>query len=72
MVRVFNGRGSISAIARVGTDVVPGVVVMPMGHWPSGSPDGLAVNALNSSRYADIGRAPTFSDTAVEVEPAPA
>ena len=69
-VRVFNGRASVTAIARVGTDVAPGVVLMPMGHWPSGSPDGLAVNALNSTRYADIGRAPTFSDTAVEVEPA--
>lgn len=69
-VRVFNGRASITALARVGTDVAPGVVLMPMGHWPSGSPDGLAVNALNSTRYADIGRAPTFSDTAVEVEPA--
>jgi hypothetical protein len=44
---------------------------MPMGHWPSGSPDGLVVNALNSTRYADIGRAPTFSDTAVEVEATP-
>jgi anaerobic selenocysteine-containing dehydrogenase len=72
MVRVFNDRASISAIARIGTDIASGVVVMPMGHWPSGSPDGLAVNALNSARYADIGRAPTFSDTAVEVEPAPA
>ncbi|MGF1597554.1 MAG: molybdopterin-dependent oxidoreductase [Acidimicrobiales bacterium] len=70
-VRVFNERAAVSAVARVGTDVAPGVVVMPMGHWPSGSPDGLAVNALNSTRFADIGRAPTFSDTAVEVEAAP-
>ena len=71
LVRVFNDRSSVSAIARVGSDVAPGVVLMPMGHWPSGSTNGLAVNALNSTRYADIGRAPTFSDTAVEVEPAP-
>lgn len=41
---------------------------MPMGHWPSLSEKNLSVNALNSTRYADIGRAPTFSDTAVEVE----
>lgn len=27
--------------------------------------------ALNSDRYADIGRAPTFSDTAVEIEAIP-
>jgi anaerobic selenocysteine-containing dehydrogenase len=68
-VRVFNARASVTALARVGTDVAAGVVLMPMGHWPSASPDGVAVNALNSTRYADIGRAPTFSDTAVEVEP---
>lgn len=68
-VRVFNGRASISATARVSTDVAAGVVLMPMGHWPS-LEGGLAVNALNSTRYADIGRAPTFNDTAVEVEPA--
>jgi anaerobic selenocysteine-containing dehydrogenase len=66
-VRVFNDRGAITAVASVTSAVAPGVVLMPMGHWPSQS-GGLAVNALNSTRYADIGRAPTFSDTAVEVE----
>ena len=69
-VRVFNGRASVSAVARVGTDVAPGVVLMPMGHWSAEPSNPLGVNALTSTRYADIGRAPTFSDTAVEVEPA--
>jgi len=67
-VRVFNDRGAVTAVVAVTSAVAPGVVLMPMGHWPSRS-DGLAVNALNSNRYADIGRAPTFSDVAVEVEP---
>jgi anaerobic selenocysteine-containing dehydrogenase len=67
-VRVFNGRGEVLALARVTDEVAPGVVLMPMGHWPGRVGGGLSVNALTSSRYADIGRAPTFSDTAVEVE----
>jgi anaerobic selenocysteine-containing dehydrogenase len=66
-VRVFNDRASITAVARVTEQVGAGVVAVPMGHWPSGAAGGLSVNALNSTRYADIGRAPTFSDTAVEV-----
>jgi anaerobic selenocysteine-containing dehydrogenase len=66
-VRVFNDRGSILAVARITDQVAPGVVVIPMGHWASGSEGGLSVNALNSTRKADIGRAPTFSDTAVQV-----
>lgn len=41
---------------------------MPMGQWPSRTEGGLTVNALTNPAYADIGRAPTFSDTAVHVE----
>ena len=67
-VRVFNDRSALTAVASITTVVAPGVVLLPMGHW-AGEAGGLAVNALNSTRYADIGRAPTFSDTAVEVEP---
>lgn len=67
-VRVFNDRASIRAVVRITEETSPGVVLVPMGHWPASSENGLAVNALNSDRYADIGRAPTFSDTAVEVE----
>lgn len=66
-VRVFNDRGSLTAQARVVDDVRPGVVLIPVGHWP-GLSDGSSVNTLTSTRYADIGRAPTFSDTAVQVE----
>jgi anaerobic selenocysteine-containing dehydrogenase len=64
-VRVFNGRGEIHAEARVTDDVAPGVVVIPMGHWSTTG--GPGVNALTSTRYGDIGRSPTFSDTAVQV-----
>ncbi len=66
-VNVHNQRGSISAVVKVNEDVASGVALMPMGHWPSKTDGGLTVNALTNTAYADIGRAPTFSDTAVEV-----
>ena len=67
-VRVFNDRGEVLARAQVTDDVAPGVVLSPMGQWPGRVDGGFGVNALTSTRYADIGRAPTFSDTAVQVE----
>jgi anaerobic selenocysteine-containing dehydrogenase len=66
-VRIFNVRGSFEAIAKVSSDVMPGVVVAPMGYWRSLSRTGATVNALNPSAFADLGRAPTFSDTLVEI-----
>ena len=66
-VRVFNDRGSFEAIAKVSADVMPGVVIAPLGYWRDSSGAKATVNALNSSAYADLGRAPTFSDTLVEV-----
>ena len=67
-VRMFNDRGEIFATAKVTDDVAAGVVLSPMGQWPDRVDGGFGVNALTSTRYADIGRAPTFSDTAVQVE----
>ena len=68
-VRMFNDRGEILATARVTDDVAPGVVLSPMGQWPGrGRRRASASTRLTSTRYADIGRAPTFSDTAVQVE----
>ena len=67
VVTVTNDRGTITAVAKVSADVRAGVVVVPMGQWPSRTDGGLTVNALTPTRYADIGRAPTFSDCAVEV-----
>jgi len=68
-VRIFNDRGSFEAIAKVSSDVMPGVVVAPMGYWRSLSRTGATVNALNPSAFADLGRAPTFSDTLVPFPP---
>ena len=66
-VRIFNDRGSFEAIAKVSSDIMPGVVVAPLGYWQSLSRTGATVNALNPPAFADLGRAPTFSDTLVEV-----
>ena len=68
-VRVHNARGAFEALAAISEDTQPGVVVAPMGYWLSGSRSESTVNAVNSARYADMGRAPTFSDTLVEVTP---
>jgi predicted molibdopterin-dependent oxidoreductase YjgC len=66
-VRIFNDRGSFEAIAKVSGDVMQGVVVAPLGYWRDSSRGKGTVNALSPGAYADLGRAPTFSDTLVEV-----
>jgi anaerobic selenocysteine-containing dehydrogenase len=66
-VEVFNDRGRFHAELQVSDEVREGVIVAPLGYWASNSANGRSVNAVNSSRYADLGRAPTFSDTLVEV-----
>ena len=70
-VRVFNDRGGFAAVAQVSGDLRPGLVCAPMGYWRNASPDGedgFTVAAVHSGAYADMGRAPTFSDNLVEVE----
>jgi anaerobic selenocysteine-containing dehydrogenase len=67
-VRVFNDRGQFVALAEISDEVAPGVVVSPMGAWPKNAKDGATVNAVNPFVFADLGNAPTFSDTRVEVE----
>jgi anaerobic selenocysteine-containing dehydrogenase len=67
LVRIFNDRGSFQAVARVSERTMPGVVVAPMGYWRKLSRSTSTVNMVNSSTFADLGNAPTFSDTLVEV-----
>jgi hypothetical protein len=40
----------------------------PMGAWAKNAKDSSTVNAVNPFRFADLGNAPTFSDTRVEIE----
>jgi len=67
-VRVFNDRGQFAVLARVSDEITPGVVMSPMGAWPKNAKDQSTVNAVNPFVFADLGNAPTFSDTRVEVE----
>lgn len=65
-VRVFNGLGEIVARAAVTDDTLPGVLVVPHGHWRK-HVGGSTVNALVAHKPAEIGRAPTINDARVDV-----
>ncbi|MBO0874396.1 MAG: molybdopterin-dependent oxidoreductase, partial [Pseudonocardia sp.] len=67
-VRVFNDRGDFVALAQVSDEIAPGVVMCPMGAWLKNTKGDSTVNAVNPFRFADLGNAPTFSDTRVEVQ----
>ncbi|MGZ5249578.1 MAG: molybdopterin-containing oxidoreductase family protein [Caldimonas sp.] len=69
-VRVFNDRGSIECKAVVGTRARPGVVNGLGVWWKKLAKDGRNGNELTHQRLTDIGRAPSFYDCLVEVEPA--
>jgi anaerobic selenocysteine-containing dehydrogenase len=69
-VRVFNDRGSIDVLARVTDRARAGVVVALSIWWKKLARDGRNANELTSQRLTDIGRAPTFYDCLVQVEPA--
>lgn len=69
-VRVFNDRGSFEALAEVSTDVVAGMIVTNVGHWPSLNRTGTAVNSTTPPRHSNLGQAGAFSDNLVEVRAA--
>lgn len=66
-VSVTNDRGSFVAEARITDDVRQGVVFSPAGGWRHNTEGQSTVQSVLSSRLADLGGAPTFSDTLVEV-----
>jgi anaerobic selenocysteine-containing dehydrogenase len=68
MVRIFNDRGSFVAKARVTPKARAGLVVGLSVWWKKFGSDGKNANEVTSQRLTDMGRAPTFYDTLVEVE----
>jgi anaerobic selenocysteine-containing dehydrogenase len=68
-VRVFNDRGQFTALARISDQMAPGVVMAPMGAWAKNAKGHATVNAVSPFVFADLGNAPAFSDTRVEIEP---
>ncbi len=71
-VAVFNDRGRYVCKAAVSERARPGVVNGLGIWWRKLGADGTNVNELTHQRLTDIGRAPSFYDCLVEVEPAPA
>jgi len=70
MVRIFNDRGSFVAKARVTSKARAGLVVGLSVWWKKLGSDGKNANEVTSQRLTDMGRAPTFYDTLVQVEKA--
>jgi anaerobic selenocysteine-containing dehydrogenase len=70
MVRIFNDRGSFVAKARVTDKARAGLVVGLSVWWKKLARDGKNANEVTSQRLTDMGRAPTFYDTLVQVEKA--
>lgn len=62
-VRVFNERGALELVARVGEDVRPGVVAVPHGYWGAAT-----ANLLTTDGLSDRGGGADFYSTRVEVE----
>ena len=52
--------------ARVATDVLPGVVLVP-GQRPDGETFGGTVNMLCSDRYTDLGEGATYQSNFLDV-----
>ena len=67
-VRVFNDRGAFVVLAKIDGAVLPGVVVSSIGGWRKHSKATATLAAVNPTVFGDLGNAPTFSDTRVEVE----
>jgi anaerobic selenocysteine-containing dehydrogenase len=69
-VRVFNDRGSYRCVADVSDRARPGVVNGLGIWWRKLGLNGTNVNELTHQRLTDLGRAPSFYDCLVEVQPA--
>jgi anaerobic selenocysteine-containing dehydrogenase len=70
MVRIYNDRGSFTCKARVTDKARAGLVVGLSIWWKKLAGDGKNANEVTSQRLTDMGRAPTFYDTLVQVEKA--
>jgi anaerobic selenocysteine-containing dehydrogenase len=68
MVRIFHDRGSFVAKARVTEKARAGLVVGLSVWWKKLASDNKNANEVTSQALTDMGRAPTFYDTLVQVE----
>ena len=65
-VRLFNERGSVGLMLRVGDEVQPGVVLVP-GQRPDGETGSGTINLLCSDRYTDLGEGATYQSTWLDI-----
>ncbi|WFE92845.1 molybdopterin oxidoreductase family protein [Micromonospora sp. WMMD987] len=70
--RVHNDRGEFLATVAVDDATRPGLAFTYKAYWARLSPGGSTVNAVTAVRDTDLGGGPTFHDTRVEVQAAPA
>ena len=70
-MRVFNERGSFEGPAELSEDLMPGLVMANVGHWPSTTLSGTSVNAISSDAHCGLGKAGTYSDNLVQVMKVP-
>ncbi|KVH07857.1 molybdopterin oxidoreductase family protein [Burkholderia sp. BCCIQ04A] len=68
VVRIFNDRGSMQALARITDRARAGLVVGLSIWWKKLSPDGRNANEVTSQALTDLGNSATFYDCLVEVE----
>ncbi|MGI9302854.1 MAG: molybdopterin-containing oxidoreductase family protein [Gammaproteobacteria bacterium] len=66
-VRVFNDRGSFEGLAELSEDVLEGLVVTNVGHWPSLNRSNSAANSTTPPRHCGLGQAGAYSDNLVDV-----
>ncbi len=67
-VRVYNGRGEFEARAEISEDVLAGLMMTNVGHWPGLNRSGTAVNSTTAPRHANLGQAGVYSDNLVDVK----
>jgi anaerobic selenocysteine-containing dehydrogenase len=67
-VRVYNSWGEVRAVARLSTDMQPGVALMEKGMWLRNAPGGSTVNALMPDDLSDLAGGACFSDARVALE----
>jgi anaerobic selenocysteine-containing dehydrogenase len=71
LARVWNDRASVTVPVRVTTRLRPGVVAIPFGWWRHQHHGETTANSLTNDTLTEWGGGVAYSDTLVEVEPAP-
>ena len=67
IVRVFNDRGTFRGPAVLYDALMPGLIMVNVGHWQNNSSDS-TVNSITADRHSNVGRAGVYSANLVDVE----